>query len=480
MRKRYPVDIVGDSRIRADDKQAAQARENRAIDVIGMTGISNTHPQELARRRRDEFMRRIPGGAAIFPSAPTALRNSDVEHEYRQDSDLYYLTAFEEPNTVAVLVPDHPEHRFVLFVQPREREREVWTGWRCGEEGATRDYGADAAFTIDKLDEELPKLVEKADRIYYRFGSDPRCDDRVVGLMRRFQRSRQRDGVGPSAVIDPADLLHEMRLIKQNADLELLRRAVDISCEAHLEAMRAVRPGMFEHEIEAILHYVCRKNGSPRHGYAPIVASGANATVLHYTANNCRIEDGDMVLIDAGTEFGYFTGDVTRTFPANGRFTEAQRELYQLVLDAQTEALKLIRPGATVDEPHDRVVRTLTAGMIELGLLEGEVDKLIAEGGYKKFYMHRTSHWLGMDVHDAGPYRIGDECRKLEPGMVLTVEPGIYIAEDVEGVNPRYRGIGVRIEDDVLVTAGGSEVLSARVPKTIEEIERLMADAHRG
>jgi Xaa-Pro aminopeptidase len=444
-----------------------------------MTATSGAHPQELIRQRRDEFMRHIPGGVAIFPGAPTAIRNSDVEHEYRQDSDLYYLTGFEEPNAVAVLVPDQAEHRFVLFVQPREREREVWTGWRCGEEGAKRDYGADAAFAIDKLDEELPKLVAKADRIYYRFGSDPGCDDRVVGLMRSFQRERQRNGVGPAAIIDPSDLLHELRLIKTGVELELLRRAVDISCEAHLEAMRAVRPGMFEYEIEAVLRYVCRKNGSPRHGYAPIVASGANATVLHYTSNNCRIEDGDLVLIDAGTEFGYFTGDVTRTFPANGRFTDAQREIYQLVLDAQTQAIDLVRPGLRVAEPHDRVVRVLTEGMIRLGLLEGDVEKQIKEGGYKKFYMHRTSHWLGMDVHDAGPYKVADEWRKLEPGMVLTVEPGIYIAGDVEGVNPRYRGIGVRIEDDVLVTAGAPEVLSARVPKTIEDIERLMAEAQR-
>ncbi|MFY9610344.1 MAG: aminopeptidase P N-terminal domain-containing protein [Blastocatellia bacterium] len=444
-----------------------------------MTRISSAHPQELIKQRRDEFMRRIAGGVAVFPSAPTAIRNSDVEHEYRQDSDLYYLTGFEEPNSVTVLVPDHPEHRFVMFVQPREREREVWTGWRAGEEGAKSGYGADAAFTIDKLDEELPRLVEKANRIYYRFGSDPRCDDRVVGLMRRFQRERQRSGFGPAAVIDPAEILHELRLIKTGPDLDLLRRAVDISCEAHLEAMRAVRPGMFEYEIEAVLRYVWRKRGSPRHGYAPIVASGTNATVLHYTTNNRQIEDGDLLLIDAGTEFGYFTGDVTRTFPANGKFTEAQREIYQLVLDAQTEAIKLVRPGAQVAEPHDRVVRVLTEGLIRLGLLNGEADKLIEENEYKKFYMHRTSHWLGMDVHDAGPYKVADEWRKLEPGMVLTVEPGIYVAEDLEGVNPRYQGIGVRIEDDVLVTADGAEVLSARVPRTIADIEGLMREARR-
>ncbi|HWN97957.1 MAG TPA: aminopeptidase P N-terminal domain-containing protein [Blastocatellia bacterium] len=447
------------------------------LSAHDMTGISSAHPQELIKQRRDEFMRRIAGGVAIFPSAPTAIRNNDVEHEYRQDSDLYYLTGFEEPNSLAVLVPDHPEHRFVLFVQAREREREVWTGWRVGEDGAKSHYGANAAFTIDKLDEELPKLVQKANRIYYRFGSDPRCDDRVVGLMQRFQRERQRSGLGPAAVIDPADLLHEMRLIKTGPDQEFLRHAVDISCEAHLEAMRAVRPGMFEYEIEAVLRYVCRKNGSPRHGYAPIVASGANATVLHYTTNDSRIEDGHLLLIDAGTEFGYFTGDVTRTFPANGIFTEAQREIYQLVLDAQTEAIKLVRPGARVAEPHDRVVRVLTEGLIRLGLLNGEADKLIEENEYKRFYMHRTSHWLGMDVHDAGPYKIADEWRKLEPGMVLTIEPGIYIAEDLEGVNPRYRGIGVRIEDDVLVTGDGAEVLSDRVPKSIGDIERYMAEA---
>lgn len=421
-------------------------------------------------------MQRIAGGAAIFPAAPMAIRNNDVEHEYRQDTDFYYLTGFEEPSAVMVLVPDHPEHRFVLFVQPKDREREVWTGWRAGEEGAKRDYGADAAFTIDKLDEELPKLLGKTDRIYYGFGNDPAFDLRVVELMRRFHRERQRSGFGPRAVIDPAELLHEMRLVKTSDDLALLRRAVDISSAGHIEAMRATRPGAYEYEVEAVLRYVFRKQGSPRHGYAPIVAAGANATVLHYTTNNQRIEKGDLLLIDAGAEFGYYTGDITRTFPASGRFTDAQAEIYQLVLDAQLAAINAARAGATFIEPHDRAVRVLVEGMLRLGLLEGEISKLIEEGTYKKFYMHRTSHWLGMDVHDAGPYKVADEWRRLEPGMVLTIEPGLYLAEDLEGIPPRYRGIGVRIEDDVLITTDGNDVLSARVPKTIADIERTMAE----
>lgn len=423
-------------------------------------------------------MRRIPGGVAVFPAAPTAIRNSDVEHEYRQDTDFYYLTGFEEPNAVAVLAPDHPEHKFVLFVQPRDREREVWTGWRAGAEGANRDYGADAAFTIDKLDEELPKLAGRADRVYYRFGSDPGFDERLVGFMRSFQRQRQREGTGPTSVIDPAEILHEMRLVKTPYDLDLLRRAIEITCEGHLAAIEALRPGVYEYEIEAALGYVFRKNGSPRCGYATIVGSGANATVLHYTTNNRRIDDGDLVLIDAGAEFGYYTGDVTRTLPAAGRFSSDQRALYQLVLDAQLAAIDAVRPGATFIEPHDRAVRVLTEGLVRLGLLEGEIDQLVQEAAFKKFYMHRTSHWLGMDVHDAGPYKVADEWRRLAPGMVITVEPGLYIAEDAEGVDPRYLGIGIRIEDDVLVTDEGHEVLSARVPKSIAEIEGAMSASH--
>lgn len=432
------------------------------------------------KQRREQFLERIKGGVAIFPAAPVAIRNNDVEHEYRQDTDLYFLTGFEEPNAVAVLAPEHPDHKLTLFVQQKDRAREQWTGRRVGEEGAVRDYGADAAHTIDKLDEELPKLVEKADRIYYRFGSDPAFDLRLINLMRRFQRERQHKGTGPAAVIDPAAILHEMRLIKTSDDLETLRRAVAISCDGHMAAIRSIRPGVYEYEIEAVLRYVFRKNGSPRPGYPPIVASGANATVLHYTTNNCQMKEGDLLLIDAGTEFGYYTGDITRTYPVGGSFTQDQATVYQIVLDAQMEAIKAVQPGATFQEPHDRAVRVLTEGLIRIGLLNGDADKLIEEEEYKKFYMHRTSHWLGMDVHDAGPYRVADEWRKLEPGMVLTIEPGIYIPEDVEDVDPRYRGIGIRIEDDVLVTEGGNEVLSARVPKTIEEIEGMMMGAHLG
>jgi Xaa-Pro aminopeptidase len=427
------------------------------------------------KQRREEFMGRIAGGIAIFPAAPTAIRNSDVEHPYRQDTDFFYLTGFEEPNAVTVLTPDHPEHKYVLFVQPKDREREVWTGWRAGPESARRDFGADAAFTIDKLDEELPKLAQKADRIYYRFGVDPTFDERLIGLVRHFQRVRQREGTGPTSVIDPAEILHEMRLIKTPGELETHRRAIDITCEGHLAAMSAIKPGAYEYEIDAVIGYTFRRNGSPRAGYASIVGSGANATVLHYTTNKRCIEDGDLVLIDAGAEFGYYTGDVTRTLPANGRFSKEQSELYELVLDAQIQAIASVRPGETFVAPHDRAVRVLTEGLVRVGLLNGDVEKLIEEGAFKKFYMHRTSHWLGMDVHDAGPYKVADEWRKLAPGMVLTVEPGLYIAEDMDDVDPRYRGIGIRIEDDILVTESGQEVLSARVPKSIEDIERVMS-----
>jgi Xaa-Pro aminopeptidase len=438
-----------------------------------MTTDTFTATIAQAKQRREEFMRRIKGGIAVFPAAPMLIRNNDVEHEYRQDTDFYYLTGFEEPGAIAVLAPDNEEHPFVLFVQPKDREREVWTGWRAGEEGAKRDYLADAAFTIDTFDSQFPELAAKCDRLFYRFG-DPLFDERMVKFMRGFQRERQRNGSHPKAIIDPAEILHEMRLVKSAEDLNLLRRAVEITAEGHIEAMKAMQPGLYEYEVEAVLRYVFRRNGSPRHGYAPIVGAGANATVLHYVTNNSLIQDGDLLLIDAGAEYGYFTGDVTRTTPANGRFSEPQAEIYQVVLDAQLASIEAVKPGATFQDPHEVTVRVLVEGLLRLGLLEGSAEENIKEEKYRKFYMHRTSHWLGMDVHDVAPYKVADEWRKLEPGMVMTIEPGLYIAGDLEDVEPRYRGIGVRIEDDVLVTPEGREVLSARVPKTIEEIEALM------
>jgi Xaa-Pro aminopeptidase len=436
-------------------------------------------PMSEIDERREQFMSRIKGGAAIFVSAPVAIRNGDVEHEYRQDTDFYYLTGFEEPNAVAVLVPDHPDSRFVLFVQPKDPEKEVWTGWRAGEAGAVGGFGANAAHTIDQLDKELPKLLTKVDRIYYRFGSDPAFDERIVRLMPRFQRERQRNGAGPTAIVDPGQTLHELRLVKDAEELARLERAVEITCKAHREAMKALKPGLFEYELEAVLSYVFLRNGSRRPGYASIVASGPNATVLHYTSNKCQIREDDLVLIDAGAEFDYFTGDVTRTIPASGKFSEAQAQVYEIVLAAQLEAISTVRPGAAFIEPHDRAVRVLTEGLIRLGVLKGEPDKLIEDGEYQKYYMHRTSHWLGMDVHDAGPYKEGDEWRRLAPGMVLTIEPGLYFGEDDSSVPSRYRGIGIRIEDDVLVLQSGNRVLSEAAPKTIAAIEALMEVSSR-
>jgi Xaa-Pro aminopeptidase len=424
----------------------------------------------MFRERREQFMRQMQGGLAVFCSAPVSNRNSDVEYEYRQDSDFYYLTGFDEPEAVAVLAPEQPERRFTLFVRPRDKEKEVWTGRRAGVEGAERDFGADKAFTLDELDKELLELARSTDALYYRFGRNEEFNRRVVGLLRSLQQTRARTGAGVVKLIDPGLILHEMRLVKTAGDLAVIRRAVDISCEAHIAAMRTVRPGLFEYELEALIEYIFRRNGCPSPGYPTIVGAGANATILHYTANSDRIKDGDLVLVDAGAEFGYYTGDLTRTFPANGRFSEPQREIYQLVLEAQVAAIELVMPGATAADIHDRAVEVLTTGLVRLGLLEGATEELIENGAYRKFYMHRTGHWLGMDVHDVGVYQVGGNARPLAPGMVLTVEPGLYVSEDPE-VDPRYWNIGVRIEDDVLVTGQGHEVLSAAAPKSVAAVE---------
>lgn len=412
---------------------------------------------------------------AVLPAAPGAIRNGDVNHEYRQDSDLFYLTGFDEPESVLVLLTGAPGDAkgssSVLFVRARDPEREVWDGPRAGVDGAKAEFGADEALTIDKLEAELPKLLSNRRKLYYRLGRDRAFDDRVLGALEATRR-RARTGIfWPTDVSDPGAILHEMRLHKGSEDLDAMRAAARITRDAHLRAMSHVRPGMHEYEIEALLLETFRKNGSERPAYGSIVGSGPNATVLHYRANNRRMEEGELLLIDAGCEYGYYASDVTRTFPVSGKFTPEQRAIYQIVLDAQTASLEATREGATLDEVHKKSVEVVTRGLRDVGILSGEPSELVEKEAYKPYFMHRTSHWLGMDVHDVGAYYVDGKARELGDGMVLTVEPGIYISQHDEKVDPKWRGIGVRIEDDVLVTKGGPVNLTADIPKAIDELE---------
>ncbi len=423
--------------------------------------------------RRQRVLEAIAPGVLVVPSAPLAIRNNDVEHEYRQDSDLYYLTGFDEPDTVLVLSSEH-ENKVTLFVRPRDPEREVWDGPRAGVEGAVSDFGAAVAHPIGDLAEKLPALLENVRRLYYRLGRSRSFDDRVLAAIARV-RARAKLGIGwPLEIVEPTVVLHEMRLYKSSAELRLMEQAVDITREAHVAVMQQARPGLYEYEMEAILRSVFRRRGAERVAYAPIVGSGPNATVLHYRKNDRRMQDGDLLLVDAGAELGYYASDVTRTLPVSGRFGEAQRAIYQLVLDAQLASIEAARPGASLDDVHQTSVRVITEGLLRLGLLQGPLDTALGEERYKPFFMHKTSHWLGMDVHDVGLYFRDGKPRPLEAGMVITVEPGVYIAENAD-VPAAYRGIGVRIEDDVLVTASGTRVLSESIPKTVEDVERACA-----
>ena len=425
--------------------------------------------------RRRAFMEKIGGGVAIFPSALQAMRTHSTEYRYRQEANFYYLTGFEEPEAVCVIAPDHPEHQYVLFVRPRAPEQEVWAGKRAGVEGAKEHFGADEAYPIEEFDEKISEYVGTSDQIYYGFGADESFNQKIVELLKGYRRHRLREGTGPTTLIDPTDILAEMRLVKDEAELKRIRKAVNISVEAHVAAIETVRPGMYEYELESLIDSIYRKNGGTGPAFLTIVAKGANATTLHYTTNDCQIEDGDLVLIDAGCEYQYYCGDITRTFPANGKFTNAQRAIYQSVLDAQCEIIESIRPGVSIGDPAQKAVEMLTQAMLELGLLVGEKEKLIEEQEYRKFYMHSVGHMLGVEVHDVTKTREGEEYKTFQPGMVMTVEPGLYIDPDSENVPPEYLGIGVRIEDNILVTESGCEVLTAAVPKTIEEIETLMA-----
>jgi Xaa-Pro aminopeptidase len=428
--------------------------------------------QSEYQQRRQALMEKIGTGTAIFRSGPTAVMHNDVEYNFRQDSDFFYLTGFDEANAVAVFAPHHEEHKFVLFVQPKDPEKETWHGYRVGIDAAKERYGADEAYPIAELDEHLPKYLEQADRIYYRLGHDRTFTQTVFTHWQKLITSYGKRGTGPKAIEDVGFTLHGMRMVKSDAELALMRRAIAISVEAHNVAREMAQPGRYEYEIQAEMDYIFRKNGAQGPAYPSIVASGENACILHYTTNNRQMQDGELLLIDAGASYDYYNADITRTFPVGERFSEEQQILYDLVLKAQEAAIAQIQPTNPYNAFHDAAVKVLTEGLVGLGLLVGEVDKLIEEEKYKPFYMHKTGHWLGLDVHDAGFYKIGKEAwQPLGIGNVVTVEPGLYIgsdiklAEDQPEVPARWRGIGIRIEDDVLVTATGHEVLTAAVPK---------------
>jgi Xaa-Pro aminopeptidase len=431
---------------------------------------------EIFRNRREQLIHSIGEGAvAILPSAPTAVRSNDVEFIYRQDSDFYYMTGFAEAEAVAVFAPGHPDGEFVMFVLPRDKERETWTGRRAGIEGAMLDYGADKAYTIEEFERIIPRYIDKAERLHYPLGNNEKMNDKVLRMLRNAQAMRPRTGAGAWTMLDPRELIHELRLKKDPQELELMRHAAGISAQAHQRAMREARGGMMEWEIEALIDYTFRKNGAAGPSYPSIVASAANAAVLHYITNDRRMETGELLLIDAGCEYRFYASDVTRTFPIGAKFTPLQRSFYELVLNAQLKAIEMIRPGVRFDDPHDAALRILVDGMRDFGLLKGSAEEIIASGSYRRYYMHRTSHWLGMDVHDVGIYRQGLQSRALEPGMVLTVEPGIYVAPDDEDAPEKYRGIGIRIEDDVLVTTDGHEVITHATPKKVSDVEALTA-----
>jgi Xaa-Pro aminopeptidase len=430
------------------------------------------------RQRREQLMAKIGNGAAIFGSAPMAVMHNDVEYTYRQDSDFYYLTGFNEPHAVAVIAPHHPEHKFIIFVQPKEREKEIWTGYRVGVDAAKTEYGADAAYLISELDEQLPQYLAPADKIYYHMGRDEQLNHKVIQHWQRLLQSYGKRGTGPIAIEDPFLTLHPLRMIKSPAELDLMREAARIAAIAHNHARKFAKPGVNEYEIAAEIEYIFRKNGAMGVAYPSIVATGANACVLHYIENNSELKDGDLLLIDAGCAVGYYNSDVTRTFPVNGKFTSEQKIIYELVLDAQMASIEQVKPGTTWKDFHHTSVQIITEGLVNLELLTGDIDTLIEEGKYKNFYMHGTGHWLGLDVHDAGIYMNGAESwYQFQPGNIITVEPGIYISPDIEpaegqpAIDNCWKGIGIRIEDDVLITASGNEVLTAAIPKFVEEIE---------
>jgi Xaa-Pro aminopeptidase len=427
------------------------------------------------QRRREQFVAKMGDAVAIFPSAPEHVRTNDNEYDYRQDTDLYYLTGFTEPESVLVLAPKHPEVKSALFVRVNDKDKETWNGRRAGVEGAKARTGVDATYPIGELAERLGGFLDTADRLFYSFGADRALNENIVGRLKAYRQSRDRSGNGPIAVIEPASILHEMRLFKSPADVSGMRRAVEVSGAGLIAAMRAARPGMHEYEVQAIVEYTYTSMGAQSLAFKTIVTSGKNLPIIHYTSNRDLIPDGSLVLVDGGAEVDFYCGDLTRTWPISGTFTAEQRAVYEIVLAANLRAIGLCRPGKKFNtDVHDGSARVLTEGLISLGLLKGGVDEHLEKQTHKRFTLHRIGHWLGMDTHDVGSYRAGDGWRPLEPGMVVTIEPGIYIPDEPD-VPERLRNISVRVEDDVLVTQGDPDVLSAAVPKSAHAVEQLIA-----
>jgi Xaa-Pro aminopeptidase len=431
--------------------------------------------QEFARRRRELMAQMEPDSIAIVPAAREKVRNRDAEYPFRQDSDFYYLTGFAEPEAVLVLLPGRQHGEVVVFCRERDPTLELWNGYRAGPEGVCAHYGADDAFPIGDIDDILPGLIEGRERVYYAMGRNPDFDRRVMQWVNVI-RSKVRSGAHPPGeFLDLDHILHDLRLFKSAAELRVMRAAGVISAGAHSRAMSHCRAGLFEYHLEAEILHEFGRNGARYPAYNSIVGSGANGCILHYSENHSQLRDGDLVLIDAGCELEHYAADITRTFPVSGKFSKEQQALYEIVLASQLAAIDIIKPGCHWNEPHDVTVRVITQGLADLGLLDGEVNELIETEAYRAFYMHRAGHWLGMDVHDVGDYKVGGAWRVLEEGMVMTVEPGIYVAPDNAAVARKWRGIGIRIEDDVALLRDGREVLTEAAPKAVRDIETLMA-----
>ncbi len=430
---------------------------------------------DIFGRRRRDIMALMGDGVAVMPTAPVSRRNNDVDYPFRPDSDFQYLSGFPEPESVLVLVPGRTHGEYILFCRERDAEKETWHGRRAGLEGAIESFGADDAFPIEDIDDILPGLLENRPKIFSCMGRYSEFDHQLLQWFNEV-KSKKRAGVNaPGELVDISHLLHEFRLIKSNHEISIMKRAARVSADAHCRAMRACKPGMMEYQIQAELEYEFLKGGAHSSAYPSIVAGGANSCILHYTENSDKLIDGDLLLIDAGAEIDCYAADITRTLPVNGTYSAEQRAVYDIVLDAQVAAIAEVKSGHHWNQPHEAAVKSLAQGLIDLGLLEGGIEDVIENKRYQRFYMHRTGHWLGMDVHDVGDYRLGDQWRLLEPGMVLTVEPGLYIPA-ADDIDQRWHNIGIRIEDDVLVTRKNAQVLSGGVPKQPAEVEALMAE----